>query len=76
MIGVCGCEFGGGEGTDNQHQQHVQNSYDDTPSLFNQSMMVHEIDYSYLDKLISEDAMGYHPSEYDSFDFLDELDDL
>lgn len=28
------------------------------------------------DELISEDAMGYLPSEYYSFDFLDELDDL
>ncbi|PWA86032.1 NAC domain-containing protein [Artemisia annua] len=57
-------------------QQQVQNSYDDTPSLFNQSMIVHENDDSYIDKLISEDAMGYYPSEDHSSDFLDELDDL
>ncbi|PWA81143.1 NAC domain-containing protein [Artemisia annua] len=35
-------------------QQHVQNSCDDTPSLFNQSVIVDKNDYTYLDELMAE----------------------
>ncbi|GKA31356.1 hypothetical protein Tco_0717661 [Tanacetum coccineum] len=60
---------------DEVHQQHDQNSHDDTQSFFDQLMIVHKNDYSYLDKLMafdSEDAPSYHPSERYSFDCLDE----
>ncbi|GKA30257.1 NAC domain-containing protein [Tanacetum coccineum] len=61
---------------DEVRQQHDQNSHDDTQSVFDQLMIVHKNDYSYLDKLMafdSEDAPSYHPSECYSFDCLDEF---
>ncbi|GJW69725.1 hypothetical protein Tco_0126642 [Tanacetum coccineum] len=60
---------------DEVRQQQDQNSHDDTQSFFDQLMIVHKNDYSYLDKLMafdSEDAPSYHPSECYSFDCLDE----
>ncbi|GKB44989.1 hypothetical protein Tco_0889931 [Tanacetum coccineum] len=41
---------------DEVHQQHDQNSHDDTQSFFDQLMIVHKNDYSYLDKLMAFDA--------------------
>nr|GFB55609.1 NAC domain-containing protein [Tanacetum cinerariifolium] len=60
---------------DEVRQQLDENSHDDTQSFFDQLMIVHKNDYSYLDKLMefdSEDAPSYHPSECYSFDCLDE----